>query len=148
MSRGVLPYKANLPSTSTPHHRRKIRRPSKAFFVKTDVQTDSEDEEVDVVMETSSQKPNSIFDYEKKLEVLKVLFPELGLNQLRDLFDEFNGDIQAAVEFLLAKKRARDEKDPSSTNVSKPFKTCHRIETLISKKEDLPIIDEYSKPPR
>ena len=111
------------------HNRRKIRKPSKALFVEAG--TDSENEEVDVVMETNKQV-KKIVDYEKKIEVLSVLFPDLALNELKDLFENFKEDIQGVVEFLFAKKRASCV-EHLQTSSTKPNNTCHRIETLINK---------------
>lgn len=117
------------------YHRRKIRKPSKAFFVEAG--TNPENEEVDVVMETNIQtKKSSIVEYEKKIEVLNVLFPDLALNELKDLFEDFKEDIQGVVEFLFAKKRAGHGEHQQTPSL-KPNNTCHRIETLINKKSDI-----------
>ena len=124
------------------HHRRKIRKPTKAFFVETD--TDPENEEVNVVMETSSQMKNSyVVNYEKKMEVLSVLFPDHALNELKDLFEDFKGDIQGVVEFLFAKRRAYHVKHQQISS-SKSNNTCHCIETLISKKSNTPVQGQSS----
>lgn len=121
------------------HHRRKIRKPSKAYFVEAD--SDSENEKVDVFMATDSQiKKSSIVDYEKKIEVINVLFPDLGLSELKNLFEDFKEDIQAVVEFLLAKKRA-GHGEHQLLSSPKPNNTCHRIETLINKKNHISFHD-------
>ena len=142
---------------ATVHNRRKIRRPIKTVCIKKDDvrSSDSEDEvEIDVTMETrrnpsfyddNRENISDVSEYNKKVDVMKVLFPELNLKELTNFFDNFNGDIQATVEHLLAKKRARalddhrelDEYPPTdklsitTTSTTRPNNTCHRIETLI-----------------
>ena len=94
----------------------------------------------------------------KKLEVLTVIFPDIDEITLDEVYQDFDCDIQAAVEYLLRKKRRdgeeirtdddcgtkiKDNRDSPQSKVEDAGKIsqknkqtrekCHRIETIIKK---------------
>ncbi|XP_066911688.1 protein doublesex-like isoform X2 [Clytia hemisphaerica] len=109
-----LPGSYIVPSPPSIHDRRDVFRPIVIDPRRDDVSESEDDDVIDVVMETRNKDGrhgNSKQRDDKKIKALRVMFPDLDMRSLHDLYEDFDQDVQAAVEYMLFKKRKNKQEE-------------------------------------